>query len=124
LGTSNGLSDPSWVCLVDNIEIGPFPPISENNFLFCGSDPFNPPSDGQHTITLRAIVPNNTLTFWFDEIHYLPSPSMTWYSSLMLVGSNDSAIQYSSGWQVTDVVGSMTMQQGAKMTLDFNGVCF
>jgi hypothetical protein len=124
VGISNGLSDPSWVCLVDNINVTTFPPrsnFSANHFLLCDS---NPLSDGQHTITLQATIRNNTMTFWFDDLLYLPSPSMSLYSSLIIVDASDPAIQYGPAWTIMKAIGMTTIQQGAKMTFDFNGVYF
>jgi len=88
----------------------------ENNWVFCEADSL---SDGRHTVTLRATVSQSTL--WFDRILYSPSSSVNLDSSLILVDASDSAVHYSSGWQAMRDIGQLTLQGGAKVTVDFSG---
>ena len=88
----------------------------ENNWVFCEASSL---SDGQHTVTLRATVSQNT--FWFDRILYSPSSSVNLDSSLIMVDAGDSAVHYSSGWQDMRDIGQLTLQGGAKVTVDFSG---
>jgi hypothetical protein len=92
----------SWECFIDNTSIGwsPAPSTSENNWILCGGGP-SQFQDGPHLLTVTANV-SNQQTFWFDHIQYAPSASVSINQSLLRIDSTDSAIQYSSGWQLSD----------------------
>jgi hypothetical protein len=126
--------NPTWECFVDNISIGssPRPPASENNQILCGG---GPPQfeDGPHLLTVNASVLNQQ-TFWFDQIQYAPSASVSLNQSLLRIDSHDSAIQYSPGWQSMDALvpgsyyyvtqvgnSSYTETTGANLTYQFSG---
>ena len=109
--TVGGISiqDPTWECFIDNTSIGSSPSSnaasvggdSENNWILCGAGP-SQIQDGPHLLTLNANVSQQT--FWFDEIQYAPSASVSLDQSLVRIDANDSAIQYgpASGWQFSN----------------------
>jgi hypothetical protein len=88
--------DPTWECFIDNSSIGfsSAPLSSQNNWVLCGGG-FQ---DGPHVLTVKANVSDDQ-TFWFDQIQYDPSASVSLNQPFLRIDSNDSAIQYSSGWE-------------------------
>ncbi|KAF9559301.1 hypothetical protein CPC08DRAFT_637960 [Agrocybe pediades] len=112
-------TDPDWSCSVDGADITKLQAnlFPENNFIICSGDSL---SDGPHTITINAIVRQQT-TFWFDRIQYIPSASVDLSNATVLVDALDSAVTLSSGWMDMGGIGNMTQQNGAKLTLDFIG---
>jgi hypothetical protein len=98
---ASGIQDPTWECFIDNTSIAStvlsmtVPLGSENNWILCGA---GPPQlqDGPHLLTVNANV-SNQQTFWFDQIQYAPSASVSLNQSLLCIDSTDSAIQYSPG---------------------------
>ena len=119
---NSGVLDPTWDCLVDGGKVDPGPPPSDynstleyNNWVFCN---FSDLVGAPHVITVNVTVLTNQ-TFWFDDIHYLPSASVPLDQSDIIVYSPDPEIQYDSGWwfpwpkstawessKVTNVTGS------------------
>jgi hypothetical protein len=57
--------------------------------------------DGPHFLTVNANV-SEPQTFWFDQIQYAPSASVSLNQSLLRIDPSDSAIQFSPGWQSMD----------------------
>ena len=123
----SGSQDPSWECFIDNTSIGsnPASPTSENNWVLCGGG-F---PDGLHVLTVKANVSDGQ-AFWFDHIQYDPSASVSLNQSLLRIDSNDSAIQYSSGWEfflppITytqfNMNSSVTPNNGSYLTYQFYG---
>jgi hypothetical protein len=132
----SGIQDPFWECFIDNTSIGSFPSAAnagsdsptQNNWILCGG---GPPqfSDGPHLLTVNANV-SNQQTFWFDQIQYAPSASVSLNQSLLRIDSNDSAIQYSSGWQSEQLMigttqlyhtSKYTQTDGSTLTYQFSG---
>ena len=123
--------DPtSWQCFIDGVGIELLSvPTSENGFNFwvlCGAFNF---VDGSHLLNVIAKV-SNQQTFWFDQIQYIPSASISLNQSLLRIDSNDSQIQYGSGWHsflplmelgyaITNV--SYTQTNGTSLTYQFSG---
>jgi hypothetical protein len=127
-GTTNasGTQDPTWECFIDNTSIGSNSAsnISENNWTLCGGGL----QDGPHLLTVKANVSNQQQTFWFDQIQYAPSASVSLNQSLLRIDPRDSAIQYSSEWQHINYNGvddtgnsSYTDTNGAVLTYQFSG---
>jgi hypothetical protein len=117
---ASGTQDPTWECFIDNSSIGwsTAPSTSENNWILCGSQ-FQ---DGPHVLTVKANV-SNQQTFWFDQIQYNPSASVSLNQSLLRIDSSDPVIQYSSGWQslVQLINTSYTQVTAAALTYQFTG---
>jgi hypothetical protein len=123
-GTNNirndsGVLDPTWNCFVDNISIGPTAPFqySENNWLFCSQDKL---VDGPHILTVNATVVK-AQTFWFDDIQYVPSASVSLANAAIMVDSLDPQLQYGAGWQALGSTANMTSQTSSIFTFDFIG---
>ena len=119
----SGTQDPTWECFIDNTSIGSSsaPSTSENNWILCGGGP-SQFQDGPHLLTVKANV-SNQQTFWFDQIQYAPSASVSRNQPLLRIDSSDSAIQYSSGWEslVQLINASYTQISGASLTYQFSG---
>ena len=133
---ASGTQDPTWECFIDNVSIGSSRPSSalvgssENNWILCGAGP-SQIQDGPHLLTVKANVSKQT--FWFDRIQYAPSANVSLNESLMRIDANDSAIEYSPGWQFLDRPNnytatpvlpgncSFTGNNGASLTYEFSG---
>ncbi|KAG6812612.1 hypothetical protein H0H92_001831 [Tricholoma furcatifolium] len=104
--------DPSWECFVDNVSIGSTAPFQypENNWVLCGPSSF---SDGQHTLTLKVSTSGNT--FWFDYITYVPSPSVSLQSSVIMVQNTDPDVIYGSGWGALGGTANETSTVGSQV---------
>ena len=123
-GTNNirndsGVLDPTWDCFVDNISIGPSTPFQypENNWVFCSQDKL---VDGPHILTVNATVAKEQ-TFWFDDIQYAPSASVSLEDAAVVVDSLDPQLQYGAGWQALGGTANMTTQTNSIFTYDFTG---
>ena len=123
-GTNNllndsGVLDPTWNCFVDNISIGPTTPFQypENNWVFCDQEKL---VDGPHILTVNATV-MKAQTFWFDDIQYVPSASVSLEDDAVLVDSLDPQLQYGAGWQALGSTANMTSQTNSIFTFDFIG---
>ena len=66
----------------------------------CGAGP-SQLQDGPYLLTMNANV-SEPRTFWFDQIQYAPSVSVSLNQSLLRIDPSDSAIQFSPGWQSMD----------------------
>lgn len=119
LRNDSGVLDPSWDCFVDNISIGPSTPFQfpENNWVFCSQDKL---VDGPHILTVNATVAKEQ-TFWFDNIQYNPSASVSLEDAAVFVDSLDSQLQYGAGWQALGSTANMTTQTNSIFTFDFTG---
>ena len=124
---ASGTQDPTWECFIDNTSIGwsLAPSTSENNWILCSSGP-GQFQDGLHLLTVIANV-SHQQTFWFDQIQFAPSASLSLNQLLVRIDSSDLAIQYSSGWEyvdgsINDISNiSFTQTTGAVLTYQFTG---
>jgi hypothetical protein len=141
---ASGTQDPTWECFIDNTSIGwsvssssignssTIELGSQNNWPLCEAQ-FQ---DGPHSLTVNANV-SNQQTFWFDQIQYAPSASVSLNQSLLRIDSFDAEIQYTPAgvWNTTssNVIfnieefpgkfGNITSTQiyGANLTYRFSG---
>ena len=96
----SGIQNPTWECLIDNNSIGSSNSSSsanlgnQNNWILCGAGPFQ---DGPHMLTVNANV-SNQQTFWFDQIQYTPSASVSLNQQLLYIDAGDPAIKYDGVW--------------------------
>ena len=105
---------------------------SQDNWILCDGGPGQfQDGSGSHLLTVKANV-SNQHAFWFDQIQYAPSASVSLSQSLLHIDSGDSA---SSGWQfsgesiyynstraLSGVNSSITIQNtGATLTYRFTG---
>ena len=130
---ASGTQNPNWECFIDNTSIGWS--LSSNSTM--GGSQNNWPlciggfQDGPHSLTVNANVSNQE-TFWFDQLQYAPSASVSLNQSLLRIDSNDPAIQYNpasgwlqetifSGFQGNDLNISSTQVDGATLKYQFSG---
>jgi hypothetical protein len=128
----------TWECFIDNTNIVSYV-VSEgkgqNNWPLCDSGGIQF-QDGPHSLTVNAVANvSNRQTFWFDQIQYAPSASVSLNQSLLRIDSSDSAIQYSpaGGWtdsfntgidpdsEIVSGNSSYTQITGATLTYQFSG---
>jgi hypothetical protein len=131
---ASGTQVPTWECFIDGISIGGNPSSSgsstvlgalanENNWMLCGPTQFH---DGLHLLTVNANV-SNQHTFWFDQIQYALSASVSLNQPLLRINATDSAIQYSpiDDWQRMNVfplgLTILTTVNGSTITYQFSG---
>ena len=120
VSNSSGVTNPSFQCLVDgeSTSVVTQPLImAENRLWFCERDGL---SVGQHQISV-AVTVSNQETFWFDNIAYLPTASVSLANATLSIDFTDSQIQYGSGW-TTSQLGSSTSQNAAILSFQFTGV--
>jgi hypothetical protein len=133
---ASGTQDPTWECFIDNSSIGWS--LSSNNSAYSFGSQNNWPlcraqfQDGPHSLTVIANV-SNQQTFWFDQIQYAPSASVSLNQQpLLRIDSSDPAIQYSpvNAWinDVSSVFGTVNDDNdlipsvnGAMLTYNFSG---
>ncbi|KAH9484521.1 hypothetical protein JR316_0004003 [Psilocybe cubensis] len=120
LRNDSGVLDPTWECFIDNISIGKTAPFqfAENNWLFCDQDGL---LDGPHILTVNATVKKQQ-PFWFDNIQYIPSSSLSLDNAAVMVDSLDSELQYGSGWNALGTTANFTQSPNAIFTYSFIGV--
>ena len=73
-------------------------------------------------LTVNANV-SNEQTFWFDQIQYAPSASVSLNQSLLRIDPSDSAIQYSPGWEPSNSSAysyNFTLIDGVENLVQFN----
>ncbi|KAH9480158.1 hypothetical protein JR316_0006755 [Psilocybe cubensis] len=120
LRNDSGVLDPTWECFIDNNSIGNTPAFQfpENNWIFCEADGL---SDGPHILTVNASVKKGQ-TFWFDDIQYVPSSSVSLDNTEIVVNNQDSAIQYGNGWVSLGNNANATQNTNSIFTFNFVGV--
>jgi hypothetical protein len=115
----SGIIDPTWDCLIDNVDIGatdPFP-FAENNWLFCDWKDGTP---GEHTLTVR--VQSQGQTFFVDRVEYIPSPTASVPGgSVISVDHKDNAIKLGEGWGALGGSANFTTARGATAEVEFVG---
>ena len=116
--TVNGVLDPQWECLLDEIPLPVNTPSSgflENNWVLCNQ---NTLTDSKHTLTLK--VKTQGATFWFDSFQYTPSPNADLSDAIVRIENNDPVIKYNG---FSDFAGftNSTNTPGGTMQVDFIG---
>lgn len=109
-------SDPHWTCYIDGISIGQM-----SSQMLCDQKVLR---DGTHEITVHATTKGQT--FWFDSVHFVPSPSTSYESVVLLIDNQDPAIRYDSKWQPLKGTGQwkMTNVLGAELRFNFTGTWY
>ncbi|KAH6890044.1 hypothetical protein BKA70DRAFT_1328817 [Coprinopsis sp. MPI-PUGE-AT-0042] len=114
----SGIIDPTWDCLIDNVDVGatdPFP-FAENNWAFCDWKG----TPGEHTLTVRANSQGQT--FWVDRVEYVPSPTANVAGgSVISVSHADNAIKLGEGWGALGGTANFTTSRGATAEVEFVG---
>lgn len=115
---SNNVTDPTWTCSVDGIEISSsafkFP---ENNWPLCKQPQM---ASGAHTLTIQ--VKSKGQPFYIDHLEYHPLPEAVFPSAVLVYSDSDPALTYGAGWTEDD--GMSTQTAGSNVTLSFYGKLF
>ncbi|KAJ7801843.1 hypothetical protein B0H14DRAFT_2386087 [Mycena olivaceomarginata] len=112
---TNNVTDPTWTCSVDGIEIPSstfkFP---ENNWPLCNKPQL---ASGAHTLTIQ--VKSKGQPFYIDHLEYHPLPEAVFPSAVQVYWYSDPALTYGAGWTEDD--GMSTQTAGSNVTLSFYG---
>ncbi|KAH9484547.1 hypothetical protein JR316_0004029 [Psilocybe cubensis] len=118
----SGVLDPTWECFVDNKSIGNTSSFlgTENHWVFCDQDAL---LDGPHILTVNVTVKNQQ-TFWFDNIQYVPSSSVSLENAAIKLDHRDPELQYGSGWNpyLDGTTATFTQTPNSIFTYSFIGV--
>ncbi|KAK7039331.1 hypothetical protein R3P38DRAFT_3390867 [Favolaschia claudopus] len=118
----DGTTDPSWVCLVDEIQItngtNPKFQFPENNWILCQQETLLP---GSHKLTVH--VRTKGQPFYLDSIIYTPMPEVSTDGAVLEYLAGDPAIKYGKGWQFYTVESTqnITQTKGSQVEFDFRG---
>ncbi|KAK7028419.1 hypothetical protein R3P38DRAFT_2622682 [Favolaschia claudopus] len=121
----DGTTDPSWVCLVDEIQItngtNPKFQFPENNWILCQQETLLP---GAHKLTVH--VRSKGQPFYLDSIIYTPMPEVNTDGAVLEYLAGDPAIKYGKGWQFYTVENTqnITQTKGSQVEFDFRGTTF
>ncbi|KAF7327148.1 hypothetical protein MKEN_00291600 [Mycena kentingensis (nom. inval.)] len=116
--TTNGVTDPSWECLVDGKAISqpdnafPYP---ESNWMLCKDETL---AGGEHT--LRVKVTTSGRPFYLDYVDYTPLPDESPASPTLLVIHNDPSVAFGTGWTAfePEMISNIG---GSQVTFNFHG---
>ncbi|KAF9559036.1 hypothetical protein CPC08DRAFT_534453 [Agrocybe pediades] len=116
----NGIQDPQWECIVDNISLRSTDAViglEENNFQLCSQQTLN---DGPHDLVVRATTQRDPKAFFaFDYLQYTPSPDADLSTKSIRIENDDPAIIYDGFGSLG--FANLTQLNGANMKLDFIG---
>ncbi|KAJ7687593.1 hypothetical protein B0H17DRAFT_1069637 [Mycena rosella] len=116
---SNNVTDPTWDCFVDEIQISnPQPTFKfpENNWVLCDQPQI---STGAHV--LRVEVQSKGKTFYLDDLVYTPLPDETFESAVLIYPNTDPSIAFGGGWSNIGNQENATQTAGAQVSLFFYG---
>jgi hypothetical protein len=118
--TTNGVTDPTWDCLVDGIKIeNPNPTFQdpENNWLLCDQSQI---ASGSHTLTVQ--IQSKGQPFYLDSIKYTPLPTVEQETAVLEYTNVDPSVSFGSGWTPWTGGGeNVTQVTGAQVALNFHG---
>ena len=111
---------PKFTCSIDGVQIPNVkpPPVAEDNFTLCNQTPGSL-ADGEHSLFINITA--SSLPFYFDNIGYIPSSSVSLSHATVRVSHTDPAIGYSSTWKTYESFVNMTQTAGSEMTFSFIG---
>ncbi|KAJ7441088.1 hypothetical protein FB451DRAFT_987780, partial [Mycena latifolia] len=115
---ANNVTDPTWKCLVDEIEISnPQPTFKfpENNWILCDQPQIAP---GPHVLTIQ--VESKGRAFYLDDLVYTPLPDATFESAVLVYPNTDPAVSFSQGWSTFGGENG-TQTAEAQVALNFHG---
>ncbi|KAK6977478.1 hypothetical protein R3P38DRAFT_3472327 [Favolaschia claudopus] len=118
LSTVNNVTDPTWECFVDQIEIPngndkfQFP---ENNWELCSQPEL---TSGPHVLTIQ--VQSKGQKFYLDYLMYTPLPDASFETSVLLCDPTDPAVSFGNGWRTFGGENG-TNDNGAQVSLSFQG---
>jgi hypothetical protein len=115
---SNNVTDPTWDCFVDDIQIGnpqPTFPFTESNWELCDQAQI---ASGSHE--LRIQVQSKGRAFYLDRLVYTPPPEATFESAVLVYPNTDPSVSYGAGWTVLG--GQKTTNtKNSQVALNFHG---
>ncbi|KAJ6580521.1 hypothetical protein DFH09DRAFT_1029835 [Mycena vulgaris] len=114
---ANNVTDPTWTCTVDGIEINnPDPTFGsvENNWALCEQASM---TLAPHNLTVQ--VKSKGQPFYFDSLLYKPLPDAFIQSAVLLYPDGDPALSYSPGWKHDGEQVAQTAN--TQVTLSFHG---
>ncbi|KAJ6580512.1 hypothetical protein DFH09DRAFT_979214 [Mycena vulgaris] len=114
---ANNVTDPTWTCTVDGIEINnPDPTFgsAENNWVLCEQDTM---TLAPHNLTVQ--VKSKGQPFYFDSLTYTPPPDAFIQSAVLLYPDGDPALSYGPGWKHDGEEVAQTAN--TQVTLSFHG---
>ncbi|KAJ6580520.1 hypothetical protein DFH09DRAFT_1275671 [Mycena vulgaris] len=91
---ANNVTDPTWSCTVDGIEINnpnPTFPFPENNWALCEQDTM---TLSPHNLTVQ--IKSKGQPFYFDSLIYTPPPDAFIQSAVLLYSDVDPALSYTT----------------------------
>lgn len=114
--------NPSWECFIDGTSIGSVNPttVSLNNWMFCDQEGLQ---DGPHSITVNVSVSPGQ-TFWFDQLQYVPSATVSMENKEIYIGQGDSQMLagFDSSWtSIFSNSSTMSQTTNGTFTFDFIG---
>ncbi|KAJ7922306.1 hypothetical protein B0H13DRAFT_1983363, partial [Mycena leptocephala] len=115
---SNNVTDPTWDCFIDDIQISnpnPTFPFTESNWLLCEQPQV---ASGLHE--LRIEVQSKGKAFYLDRLIYTPPPDAAFEAAVLVYPYTDPVLSYGSGWDGSS--GQMvTNTQDSQVALNFHG---
>ncbi|KAF4612698.1 hypothetical protein D9613_011756 [Agrocybe pediades] len=116
----NGIQDPQWECIVDNISLRSTDAViglEENNYQLCSQQTLN---DGPHDLVVRVTTQRDPKAFFaFAYLQYTPSPDADLSAKSIRIENDDPAIIYDGFGSLG--FANLTQLNGATMKLDFIG---
>lgn len=113
-------NDPDWTCSVDGFSLatGGNNGIDDTNrYILCSNDSL---ALGQHTVSIG--VRSLGTPFWFDYIRYMPGPTVSNDSSVLIYDSLNANIQYDGTFLNSPNSGAhMTQTNAGALSVPFNG---
>ncbi|KAF7358204.1 hypothetical protein MVEN_00868900 [Mycena venus] len=117
--TVNNVTDPTWDCFVDEIQISnPQPTFQfpENNWLLCEQPQIAP---GSHNLTIQ--VQSKGQAFYLDYLTYTPLPDASFDTAVLIYPNTDPAVSFGSGWSNIGDLENATNVFGSDISLFFHG---
>jgi hypothetical protein len=115
---SNNVTDPTWDCFIDDIQISnpnPTFPFTESNWLLCEQPQV---ASGLHE--LRIEVQSKGKAFYLDRLIYTPPPDAAFEAAVLVYPYTDPVLSYGCGWDGSS--GQMvTNTQDSQVALNFHG---
>ncbi|KAJ7792757.1 hypothetical protein B0H14DRAFT_2394110 [Mycena olivaceomarginata] len=114
---SDNVTDPTWDCFVDDIQIGnpqPTFPFTESNWELCDQAQIASGAE------LRIQVQSKGRAFYLDRLVYTPPPDATFESAVLVYPNTDPSVSYGAGWTV--IGGQKTTNtKDSQVALNFHG---
>ncbi|KAJ7248174.1 hypothetical protein B0H12DRAFT_1186624 [Mycena haematopus] len=116
--TANNITDPTWACFVDQVQIAnPAPTFQypENWWTLCDTTQLGA---GAHVLTIQ--VQSKGQPFYLDQILYTPLPTVQYAVAVLEYTNTDPAVSFGTDWQIWGAQ-NVTQMTGAQVALNFHG---